>query len=116
MPLSNRSVVLSTLSRTRYLAVKLSGVSNTLSNLRQVSQHVCCLLQASDILTAAAPINLKKQDLLDLESGVSVTLLLSHLPSLSLDIYCVSLCNVTAWEPDMHAQRMPAKSEYQCCM
>ncbi len=50
----------------------------------------CVLPQASDILTAAAPINLKKQDLLDLESGVRVTHLLSHFPFLSLDICYVS--------------------------
>ena len=30
-------------------------------------------MQATDIITAAAPINIKKQDLLDLESGVSTS-------------------------------------------
>lgn len=81
----------------------------TLSNLRQISQHALCFLQASDILTAAAPINLKKQDLLDLESGVSTTLFMSF-SALSLGT-CVLLCNAATWEPVMHAQCMPARFE-----
>ena len=68
---SNRSPLLCTLPRTRYVAFCpfRAAILDFILHMPFAKYHAG--IQASDILTAAAPLNLKKQDLLDLESGVS---------------------------------------------
>ena len=69
---SNKSALLYTLLKTRYLAYRQPYKTAPITPSMQVS----FAMQANDLLTAAAPISIKKQDLLDLESGVSSVLVM----------------------------------------
>lgn len=62
---------------------KVSNCQRSLPGFKStvLSPRFSELLQATDILIAAAPINIKKQDLADLELGVSC--LGTHAPTLS---------------------------------